>query len=141
MPGTTAFAGPGFQWLVDIGTTGNFIPIAYSQDIEGPTISRNMADISNQTSQLGKEVKPALIDNGTITTTIIYNPGDPNVKAALAALNQGVGANVKILNNPPVNTMYWSGFGYFSEFKPKAPYNGTQTASVVFTISGGVTQN
>jgi len=37
--------------------------------------------------------------------------------------------------------MYWSGFGYFSEFKPKAPYNGTQTASVVFTISGGVTQN
>jgi len=67
MPGTTAFAGPGFQWLVDIGTTGNFIPIAYSQDIEGPTISRNMADISNQTSQLGKEVKPALIDNGTIT--------------------------------------------------------------------------
>ena len=141
MPGTTAFAGPGFQWLVDIGQTGNFIPIAYSRDIVGPTVSRNMADISNQTSQLGKEYKPALIDSGTITTVIVYNPGDPNVKNAIAALQSGIGANVKILNNPPVNTMYWSGFGYFSKFEPTAPYNGAQTASVELTISGGVVQN
>jgi hypothetical protein len=101
-----------------------------------------MADISNQTSVLGKEVRPALIDNGTITTEIVYNPGDPNVKNVIAAVASGVGANWKILNNPPVNTMYWSGYGYFSEFKPKAPYSTTaQTASVVLTISGGVAQN
>ena len=137
---STAFTGPGFQWKFDLGT-GTFSILAYSRDIKGPTVSRNMADISNQSSMTGKEVKPALIDSGTITADIVYNPGDPTQKAGLVALQQGTGSNVQIFNNPPINTMYWSGFGYFSKFEPTAPYNGAQTATVEFTISGGVVQN
>ena len=142
MPGTTAFTGPGYQWKVDIGLTGNFVVMAYSRDIKGPTISRQMADISNNTSTTGKEYKPSLIDSGTISTTIVYNPGDPSTKNILAALQQGVPANFQVFDNPPNNTLYWSGFGYFSKFQPDSPYSSTaQTAAVELTVSGGVVQN
>lgn len=140
MPGTLAYTGPGFLWKVDNGT-GAFVAIAYSRDIKGPTLSRNMADISNQTSVLGKEVKPALIDSGTISTTIVYNPGDPVAKQLIAALQQGTLNNFQIFNNPPLNTLYWSGAGYFSKFEPDAPYNGAQTAAIELTITGGTVQN
>ena len=138
---TTAYTGPGFAWKVDNGT-GAFITIAYCRDIKGPTLSRSMPSIANQSSPSNTdEVKPALISSGVISTTLVFNPGDLTQRNLIASLQAGTLNNFQIYNNPPINTLYWSGQGYFSKFEPTSPYNGVQEAAIELTITGPATQN
>jgi hypothetical protein len=141
-PSRIGYSGPGFLLQFSDSTGMNFTTIALSKDIKGPTMQGGKYDTSTQ--DMGNRFRtfdPELVDPGTLTTTIIYRPEDATHAAAFAALGGGTYLDFQLYNNPPANTAYLSGSGFFTKFDVTAPVAGDMTADVEFQVSGEVVQN
>lgn len=133
------YQGPGFLWKV--GTShADAVTIAYCKEIKGPSTSVGKVDVTTQDSpDYTMEQDPTLIDPGTISTQLIFKQDNATHASLLASLQNRDIVYVEIYNNPPTNTLYWSGNGFFSKFDFTGPVTGPGTADVELTLTGKVT--
>ena len=141
-PSRIGYSGPGFLLQFSDSTGLNFTTIALSRDITGPTMVVGKFDTSTQ--DMGDRFRtydPELVDPGTLTTKIIYRPEDATHAAAFANFGNGQYLDFQLYNNPPTNSAYLSGSGFFTKFSGTFPVAGDAEVDVEFTISGAVIQN
>lgn len=138
---TKGIHGPGF--LVKVGTThADVVTLAYLRETKGPTLAVESEDVTTQEStDYTREKDPALIDSGTISGQLIYRPENATQASYLAHLQARDIVYIELYNNPPTNSMYFSGNAFASKFDVTGPIGNSQTADVEFTITGKATQH
>jgi hypothetical protein len=144
VPSVVGISGPGYLFKISDATGANFTTVALSKDITGPSVVVGETDVTTQdVADYTRVVDPELIDSGSFATTIIYRPDTSVVQASvLAACQNRSMLNVQLYNNPPTNSKYWSGGGFFKKFDQKTPVQGgVMTVDIEFRISGKITQN
>jgi hypothetical protein len=137
-PSRVGYSGPGF--LFKFSADGvNFTTIALAKDVKG-ALTAGKVDVSTQ--DMGDRFRrfdPELVDPGTYAFEIIYRPDNATHESAFAALVAGTALNFTYYTNPPSNSHYESGAGFFTKFELTGPVGGDQTASIEFQRSGAVT--
>jgi hypothetical protein len=126
----------------DGGSPETFITIAKVKDINGPTLTTDVVDVTSQDSPgHTEEIIPTLKRPGEITTTIHYLPTESTHNEAtgvLGAWDNRTKSNYKIVW-PDSGLTTWSLAGFITRFTPKAPVAGALTADITVRLSGNPT--
>ena len=137
VPSAVGISGPGFLFQISDSTGANFTTLALQKDISGPGATMGKTDVSTQDmTGRTKLYDPELVEPGTISTTLIFRPENATHAAMFSNLKTGQMLNYRRYLNPPTNTSYLSGSGFFTKFEPKGPVGGIQTADIEFQTSG-----
>jgi len=141
-PSQVSTTGPQFLLKFSDSTGANFTTLAKSKDIKGPSSSMGKVDVTTQdAANKTRLYDPELVDPGVLSTDILYSATDSTHQALIAAYQAGSFLNFQLYNNPPTNSKYISGSGFFTKFEPTHPVAGSLTASIEFQISDKWTQN
>lgn len=142
MTATVAYAGPGN--LIKFSTDTSYSnTLGQVRDIKGPEQTAEFDDITNQSSPaVGggrpfKEWIPTLIDGGTVTFPVVYNPNDTTQNDALGYLQQGTLVNWEVVIVNSGQAWFWA--GYVSKFGGNWPYSKADTIDVEIKVTGPVT--
>lgn len=135
---TTAYAGPGFLLdFEDPDVANSFIHVLQCRDIDGPSETTDIFDVTNQDSSGGfKEYVATLQDGGEVKVEIIANPADSTQRAVLDLKHNRVNTRWRVREL----TTGWvvvfpaivTGWGY------KFPYAGAETRSLTLRVVGPV---
>lgn len=136
---TTAMVGPGF--LIDFedpDVPNSFIHLVQARDINGPTETTTIVDVTNQDSPDNfTEKRPSLQDGGTVTADLVANPAASSQRAILDLKHTRTRTRWRIVELDTgwvvVFGAYVTGFGY------TFPYQGAPaTRSLTLTVDGPV---
>ena len=142
---TIAYAGPGnlIKFSVPPDTTYG-TTLGQVRDIKGPENKAEFDDVTNQSSPaavLGgrpfHEYIPTLIDGGSVTFPVVYNPADTTQTDALGYLQMGTLVNWEVLNGNSGYSWFWQ--GYVESFGGNWPYSKADTIDVSIKVVGPVT--
>ena len=144
MSASVGYAGPGM--LVKYGPSAGSYPdtIGQVRDIKGPEQTAEFDDITNQSSpaavpggRAAKEWIPTLIDGGTVSFPIVYNPADATQSAALGGLQMGTLTYFEIVMGASGKALFFA--AYFQKFGGNFPYSKAMTVDVELKVTGPVT--
>jgi len=142
-PSPVGISGPGFLFKISDGTGANFTTVSLSKDIKGPGVTVGKVDVTTQdVADYHRVYDPELIDGGVISSQLIYRPDNSAAQlSVLTACQARSMLNFQLYNNPPTNSKYWSGGGFFTKFEQTGPTAGVMVVDYEFQISGKPTQN
>jgi hypothetical protein len=139
---TIAYAGPGN--LIKFSTDTSYsTTLGQVLDIKGPEQAAEYDEVTNQSSPaVGggrpfKEWIPTLVDGGTVSFPVVYNPNDATQNDALGYLQQGTLVNWEVLVGNSGQAWFWA--GYVSKFGGNWPYSKADTIDVEIKVTGPVT--
>ena len=127
---STAIKAIGIDFRIN-GTT-----VAGVLDFEGPAISNDLIEVTNQQST-AKEYIAALKENGDIKFNLNFVPGDSSDTAVIALANTGDRFTWELVWPQALQT--WTGEGIISEFSPKAKIKDQLQADVTIKPTNAVT--
>lgn len=136
------FSGVDVTIGIDDGASG-YTDIAQVRDISGPNISLRMFELACRDGGANVEYIAGLIDNGTVTFEIAWDPDDAThshtgTTGILGKLTGRTLTSFRVTWPDPTATT-WTFSAFVSEFAPSAPLEGGLTADLTLTISGAVT--
>lgn len=141
-----AVSGPGF--LLQLGTAagngGSFTTIAEVKDINGPGVSLEVIDVTNQSSPGGfEEIIPSIRRGGETTFDVNFVPSDGTQNGTTGlwylARNKIKRGYRLLLEDSVSSYLYWD--AYVTMITPKAPVVGALTASITLRATGEVTMS
>jgi hypothetical protein len=146
MPATIGYAGPGFlvKYCSTYGDGLYANTVGQVLDIKGPEQVAEFDELTNQSSpaavpggRAAKEWIPTLIDGGTVSFPIVYNPADATQSTALTGLQMGTKYSFEIDMGTSGDGLFFD--GYFQKFGGNFPYSKKMTVDVEIKVTGPVT--
>lgn len=133
-----AIAGPGFTLGVGTASTGPFTLIEEPKEIKGPEQVVATVDVTNQQSiNHYREWIPTLIDGGTVTFPVNFNPANTEQAAALTTLQARTLTYFQLTIGTTTKAFHWA--GYFVKFGGTWPVENVAAIDVEIKITGPVT--
>lgn len=140
MPDIDAVAAINTYFQVESDSSpGTYVTVSGVKDINGPSISATVEDITTHSQDdPWKRKKPTLLDGGTITFDLVFNPTDQTQDhnaGVLGYFENRTEKNIR-LQFPDGALTRWLAKGYFVKFGIKAAVAGVLLASVDFEVDG-----
>lgn len=138
---SNAISGPGFllQLGSTAGDTGAFTTVAEVKDINGPAVSLDVIDVTNQDSAGGyEEIIPSIRRAGEVDFDVNFDPtsGTHDAVTGLVYLANNKTKRGWRLQMQDTGSHYWSFDAYVVGLQMKAPVAGVLSASVKLRITG-----
>jgi len=116
------------------------VDVAEVQDINGPGMSRNVADVTSHDSLGFTSKLSCLADAGEITFPIVFDPVEATHDAATGLLSLWASGDLEdfCLTFTDVGGTEWQFAGFVTGFVPKAPVAGNLSADVTVTITDDI---
>jgi hypothetical protein len=126
----------------------SWVKIGQTQDLDGPSTSRNSIEASHRDIDSGSFFKtffPGMADGGEVSFPIVFDPSlVPHGGSGGTSLYESmtVGPCIKPKFKLDYNicagggTFYWIFDGFVTRFSPNAPVEGVHTADVAAKVDG-----
>jgi len=135
---SNAISGPGFLLGVAATGAGPFTTVEEVKEIKGPEQVLATVDVTNQSSpDFFREWIPTLIDGGTVTFPVNYNPSNTEQQAALTLLKARTLTYFQLTIGSTGEALHWA--GYFTKFGGTWPVENVAAIDVEIKITGPVT--
>jgi hypothetical protein len=135
---SNAISGPGFIIGVATSALGPFTTMEEVKAISGPEQVVATVDVTNQSSPNNyREWIPTLIDGGSVTFPVNYNPSNTEQNAALTTLKARTLTYFQLTIGTTGEALHWA--GYFVKFGGTWPVDNVAAIDVEIKITGPVT--
>ena len=135
---SNAISGPGFLLGVASSDLGPFTTVEEVKEIKGPEQVLATVDVTNQSSpNFYREWIPTLIDGGTVTFPVNYNPANTEQQQALTILQSRTLTYFQLVIGSTSMAFHWA--GYFTKFGGTWPVENVAAIDVEIKITGPVT--
>jgi len=134
---SNAISGPGF--IVGVSSDGlSYTTMEEVKAISGPEQTVATVDVTNQSSPDNyREWIPTLIDGGSVTFPVNYNPDNTEQNAALTILQARTLTYFQLTIGSTGKAFHWK--GYFVKFGGNWPVDNVAAIDVEIKITGPVT--
>jgi len=135
---SNAISGPGFLLQVASSGGGPYTTIEEEKQISGPEQVLATVDVTNQSSpNFYREWIPTLIDGGSVTFPVNYNPSNTEQQQALTILQSRALTYFQLVVGTTGEAFRWA--GYFVKFGSTWPFDNVAAVDVEIKITGPVT--